>query len=134
MITDKTKIVVSSNKSFGIVFSIVFALIFSYFFFKNNDFKIIFLFLSFLFLLLGLLNSKLLTPLNILWFKFGIFLSVVISPIIMLIIFFCVVTPIALLAKIVKKDFLTLDKKKNLNRKSYWADKESYKNSMKDQF
>ena len=90
--------------------------------------------LAIIFLILGFLNSKLLTPLNILWFKFGILLSVVISPLIMSIIFFCVVTPLAILAKIVKKDFLNLDKKKNNNKKSHWIDKENYKNSMKDQF
>ena len=55
-------------------------------------------------------------------------MSVVISPLIMSLIFFCVVTPLAILAKIVKKDFLNLDKKKNKNKKSYWIDKENYKN------
>ncbi len=134
MAVSKKKIIIGSNKSFGIVFSIFFALIFFYFFLKYNDVKKILLILSLLFLVLGFLNSKLLTPLNILWFKFGIFLSVVISPLIMSLIFFCVVTPIAFLAKLVKKDFLNLDKKKNIKRKTYWIDKENYKNSMKDQF
>ena len=134
MTVNKKKIIIGSNKSFGIVFSIFFALIFFYFFLKYNDVKKILLILSLLFLVLGFLNSKLLTPLNILWFKFGIFLSVVISPLIMSLIFFCVVTPIAFLAKLVKKDFLNLDKKKNIKRKTYWIDKENYKNSMKDQF
>ncbi len=134
MTVSKKKIIIGSNKSFGIVFSIFFGLIFFYFFLKYNDVKKILLILSLLFLILGFLNSKILTPLNILWFKFGIFLSVVISPLIMSIIFFCVVTPIAFLAKLVKKDFLNLDKKKNIKRKTYWIDKENYKNSMKDQF
>ena len=52
----------------------------------------------------------------------------------MLFIFFFVVTPIAMLAKLVKKDFLGLDNKKNKLKKSYWIDKENYQNSMKDQF
>ena len=134
MTISKKKIIIGSNKSFGIVFSIFFALIFFYFFLKYNDIKKVFIILSLLFLVLGFLNSKLLTPLNILWFKFGVFLSVVISPLIMSLIFFCVVTPIAFLAKLVKKDFLNLDKKKNIKRKTYWIDKENYKNSMKDQF
>ena len=128
------KIKIGSNKSFGIVFSIFFTLIFVYLLWSTQELNKTFLILAIIFLILGYLNSRLLTPLNILWFKFGIFLSVVISPLIMSVIFFCVVTPLAILAKIVKKDFLNLDKKKNNNKKSYWIDKENYKNSMKDQF
>jgi len=128
------EIKIGSNKSFGIVFSIFFALIAAYVFYKFENISILLIFLSILFLVLGLIKSILLTPLNILWFKFGIFLSKLISPIIMALIFFVVVTPLALLAKIVKKDFLELDKKKNKKRLSYWIEKEKYNNSMKDQF
>lgn len=131
---DNKKIKIGSNKSFGIVFSIFFTLIFVYLLLINQEINKTFLILAIIFLVLGFLNSKILTPLNILWFKFGILLSVVISPLIMSVIFFCVVTPLAILAKIVKKDFLNLDKKKNSNKKSYWIHKENYKNSMKDQF
>jgi len=128
------EIKIGSNKSFGIVFSIFFALIAAYVFYKFENISILLIFLSILFLVLGLIKSILLTPLNILWFKFGIFLSKLISPIIMALIFFVVVTPLALLAKIVKKDFLELDKKKNKKKLSYWIEKEKYNNSMKDQF
>ena len=128
------EIKIGSNKSFGIVFSIFFALIAVYVFYKFENISILLIFLSILFLVLGLIKSILLTPLNILWFKFGIFLSKLISPIIMALIFFVVVTPLALLAKIVKKDFLELDKKKNKKKLSYWIEKEKYNNSMKDQF
>ena len=128
------EIKIGSNKSFGIVFSIFFALIAAYVFYKFENISILLIFLSILFLVLGLIKSILLTPFNILWFKFGIFLSKLISPIIMALIFFVVVTPLALLAKIVKKDFLELDKKKNKKRLSYWIEKEKYNNSMKDQF
>ena len=132
--SNNKKIKIGSNRSFGIVFSIFFTLIFVYLLWSTQELNKTFLILAIIFLILGYLNSRLLTPLNILWFKFGILLSVVISPLIMSIIFFCVVTPLAILAKIVKKDFLNLDKKKNNNKKSYWIDKENYKNSMKDQF
>jgi hypothetical protein len=125
---------IGSNKSFGIVFSIFFAFIAVYIFYKLRNINYVLIFLSLLFLTLGLINSKVLTPLNILWFKFGILLSQIISPIIMALIFFVVVTPLALLAKIVKKDFLEIDKKKNKKRLSYWIEKEKYNNSMKDQF
>ncbi len=131
---DNKKIKIGSNKSFGIVFSIFFTLIFVYLLWSTQELNKTFFILAIVFLILGYLNSSLLTPLNILWFKFGILLSVVISPLIMSLIFFCVVTPLAILAKIVKKDFLNLDKKKNKNKKSHWIDKENYKNSMKDQF
>ena len=131
---NNNKIKIGSNKSFGIVFSIFFTLIFVYLLWSTQELNKTFFILAIVFLILGYLNSSLLTPLNILWFKFGILLSVVISPLIMSLIFFCVVTPLAILAKIVKKDFLNLDKKNNNNKKSHWIDKENYKNSMKDQF
>jgi len=128
------KLKIGSNKSFGIVFSIFFALITLYIFYKFKNINFLLIFLSILFLILGLIKSKLLTPLNIIWFKFGIILSKIISPIIMALIFFGVVTPLALLAKLVKKDFLELDKEKNKKRLSYWIKKKKYNNSMRDQF
>ena len=128
------KLKIGSNKSFGIVFSIFFGLVTVYVFYKSAHISLVLVFLSIIFLILGLINSKILTPFNILWFKFGIILSKLISPIIMMLIFFIVVTPLALLAKLVKKDFLELDKEKNKKRRSYWLEKEKYNHSMKDQF
>ena len=87
--------------------------------------------ISIIFFILGVLNSKILTPFNRLWFKFGILLGSIISPIIMLIIFFFVVTPIGLFMRIIGKDLLYL--KKN-NKKTYWIKKENLKSSMKNQF
>jgi polyferredoxin len=128
------KIKTSSNKNFGIVFSIFFLLVAFYPLINNDDFRVWSLVISIIFLILGLVDSSILTPLNLLWFRFGILLGRIVSPIIMSLIFFVVVTPLAILAKIVKKDFLNLDKKKNLKRKTYWEKKEKYNNSMKDQF
>ena len=85
----------------------------------------------FYFLILGLLNSKLLTPLNKLWFKFGIILGKIISPLIMGIIFFLVVTPIGLIMRILGKDLLKL---KYNNKNSYWIEKNGPKSKMKNQF
>ena len=87
--------------------------------------------ISLIFLVLGLLNSKILTPLNKLWFKFGIFLGKIISPIIMGIIFFLVVTPIGLLMRLLGKDLINL---KYNNNKSYWIEKKGPKSKMKNQF
>ena len=91
------EIKISSNRSFGIVFFIVFLLIALYPLLKDNDLRIWSLVISFIFLVLGLINSKILTPLNRLWFKFGLLLGKFISPLIMGIIFFIVVTPLSLI-------------------------------------
>ena len=85
-----------------------------------------------MFLFLGLLNSKILTPLNKLWFRFGLFLGKIISPIIMGVIFFLVVTPIGLLMRFFGKDVLNL--KLNKKKSSYWIEKNGPKSKMKNQF
>ena len=132
MKSDKIKI--GSNKSFGIVFFIFFVLVSLYPLIYEKNINFYFLIVAFIFLFLGVVNSVLLTPLNLIWFKLGILLSKFFSPIIMSIIFFLVVTPISIIARIFKKDFLILDKTKNNNKNSYWINKEKYKTTMKNQF
>jgi len=122
---------IGSNRSFGIVFFIVFLLISIYPLINQGELRIWFLLISLLFLILGIINSKVLSPLNKVWFKFGIFLGKIISPIIMGIIFFFVVTPIAFLMRILKKDLLNLKFNKN---SSYWIEKTDPKSTMKNQF
>ena len=122
---------ISSNRSFGIVFFVVFLIVAIYPLIKNGDLRLWPLIISIIFLILGLINSKLLTPLNKLWFKFGIFLGRIMSPIIMGIIFFFVVTPIGLILRIIGKDILNL--KKN-NSKSYWIKKNGPISKMINQF
>ena len=122
---------ISSNRSFGIVFFVVFLLIAFYPLIYNGDIKIWSLILSLIFLILGLVDSKILTPLNKVWYHFGIFLGKIISPFIMGIIFFLVVTPIALLMRLLGKDVLNLKYNKN---KSYWIEKKGPKSKMKNQF
>jgi len=121
----------SSNKSFGIVFFLVFLIVSIYPLFKEGDLRIWSLILCLMFLILGLLNSSILTPLNKLWFKFGIILGNIVSPIVMGLVFFLVVTPTSLLMKIFRKDILNLKKNKT---KSYWIEKTGPKSKMKDQF
>ena len=125
------KVKVGSNRSFGIVFFIVFLIVALWPLKNNLDIRIWSLIISFIFLILGIFNSKLLSPLNKIWFKFGILLGRIISPIVMGIIFFIVVTPTAIILKIFRKDVLSL-KKSNSN--SYWKKKADYKTSMKNQF
>ena len=125
------EIKISSNRSFGIVFFIVFLLIALYPILKDNDLRIWSLVISFIFLILGLINSKILTPFNRLWFKFGLLLGRFISPLIMGIIFFVVVTPIGIVMRLLKKDLLNLKYNK---KETYWIDKTGPKSKMKNQF
>ena len=122
---------ISSNRSFGIVFFIVFLLIALYPLIYSGEIRVWSAIISLILLALGVLNSKILTPLNKLWFKFGIFLSKIISPLIMGLIFFLVVTPIGLIMRIFGKDVLNLKYNKN---KSYWIKKTDPKSTMKNQF
>ena len=125
------EIKISSNRSFGTVFFIVFLLIALYPLLKGNDLRIWSLVISFIFLVLGSINSKILTPLNRLWFKFGLLLGRFISPLIMGIIFFVVVTPIGIIMRLLKKDLLNLKYNK---KETYWIDKSGPKSKMKNQF
>ena len=122
---------ISSNRSFGIVFFIVFLLIALYPLTYSEEIRVWSATISLIFLVLGLFNSKILTPLNKLWFKFGIFLGKIVSPIIMGIIFFLVVTPIGLLMRLFGKEVLNLKYNKS---QSYWIEKNGPKSKMKNQF
>ena len=124
------KIKVSSNKSFGIVFFIFFIAVAFYPLVNNEEYRLWALIISLVFLILGLINSSVLTPLNLLWFKFGMLLGRIVSPIIMALVFFGVVTPTGLLMKFFQKDLLKLKKK---DKKSYWIERKS-KSDMKNQF
>ena len=120
-----------SNRNFGIVFFIVFLIIALWPILKQNEIRIWSLIISFIFFALGLINSKLLAPLNKLWFKFGILLGNIISPIVMGIVFFLVVTPTGLIMRFFRKDILKL--KKN-SSDSYWINKDNTNSSMRNQF
>ena len=126
-----TEIKIGSNKSFGIVFFVVFLLIAIYPLINNGELRIWSSVIAIIFLILGLTNSKVLTPLNKLWFKFGLFLGKIISPIVMGIIFFFVVTPIAIFMKLLRKDLINL---KFNNNSTYWIEKKGPKSKMKNQF
>ena len=121
----------SSNKSFGIVFFIVFIIISLYPLVNQEDIRIWSLVIAFIFFILALLNSKILTPINKIWTRFGLFLGNFISPIVMGIIFFFVVTPIGLLMRLFGKDILNLKKNKF---STYWIKKTNQKSNMEKQF
>tara|TARA_Y100000591_G_C21605944_1_gene580331 strand:+ start:130 stop:519 length:390 start_codon:yes stop_codon:yes gene_type:complete len=122
---------ISSNRSFGIVFFLIFLIIAIYPLTYNNEIRIWSLIISLSFLILGIMNSKILLPLNKIWFKFGIFLGLIFSPVIMGFIFFLVVTPIGILMRVLRKDLLNL---KFGNLETYWIEKKDQKSEMKNQF
>ena len=128
---DKDNVKEPTNRSFGVVFFIVFFIIACYPLTKSNDVRIWSLILASIFLILGFLNSKLLTPLNKIWYKFGLILGKIISPLVMGVIFFFVVTPIGILMRLLGKDLLNL---KFNNEDSYWIKKTQPKSKMKNQF
>ena len=128
---NKNKIKISSNKSFGIVFFVFFLIISLFPLLNDNNIRIWPIIPAITFLILGFLNSSILTPLNKIWFKFGILLGNFISPIVMGIVFFVVVTPTALMMRIFGKNLLGL--KKN-NKISYWIERPELKSKMKNQF
>ena len=121
----------SSNRSFGIVFFVVFLIIAAYPLLNDGNIRLWAIAISIIFLILGILNSRILTPFNIVWFKFGNLLGKIIAPLVMGIIFFFVVTPIGFLMRIFKKDLLTLKFNKD---ESYWIEKNDPKSKMKNQF
>ena len=127
----KDNVKISSNKSFGIVFFIFFLIISIYPLFNDGNINIWLFFISIVFLTLGLLNSKILSPLNKIWFKFGILLGNVVSPIIMGVVFFLIVTPISIIMKLLGKNFLNLKKDEE---KTYWIKKNEIKSKMDNQF
>ena len=125
------KIKISSNKSFGIVFFVFFLIIALWPLINDENIRLWSLIVSIIFLILGIINSKILTPLNNLWFKFGLFLGKIVSPIVMGITFFFVVTPTGIIMRLIGKDILNL--KKN-NSNTYWIEKKNENSSMKNQF
>ena len=128
----ESKIKISSNRSFGLVFFVVFLIVALWPLKSGEDIRIWSLALSIIFFSLGILNSKLLTPLNKLWFKFGILLGSIVSPIVMGIVFFLVVTPTSIIMRLLGKDLLKKNKIKSAS--TYWIKRDKQHTSMKKQF
>lgn len=125
-----------SNKKFGLLFSAIFLALSVYFFLKQGANLTVssFFLLSLLFLIASFLHENLLNPLNKAWFMLGLALGKVVSPIVLGIIFFGLLTPIALVARLLGRDELKL---KRPDVESYWvepvganSDSESFKNQF----
>ena len=122
----------TTNRNFGIVFFIVFILIGFYPILNQESIRLWALFIGFIILFLGLLNSILLTPFNGLWYQFGLILGKFIAPLVMGIVYFAVVFPTFVFLKMIKKNYLNIKYEKN--KKTYWIDVVDKKSTMKDQF
>ena len=128
---DNSNIKIGTNKSFGIVFFVFFLIVSIFPILNDGDIRVWSLIISLIFLILGILNSKILTPLNQIWFKFGILLGRFVSPVVMGIIFFAIVTPTSVIMRVLQKNLLNLKKG---NKKTYWLERSKIKSKMKNQF
>ena len=128
---DSSNIKIGTNKSFGIVFFVFFLIVSIFPLFNDGNIRIWSLIISIIFLILGILNSKILTPLNQIWFKFGILLGRFVSPVVMGIVFFAIVTPTSVVMRVLQKNLLNLKKG---NKKTYWIERSKIKSRMKNQF
>jgi len=121
---------VKGNITFGILFFIFFLIIGLYPLKSGGVIKIWSIVLSLVFLFITIIRPNLFTFLNRLWIQFGIFLGKIISPIVMGLVFFVVITPIGILVKILKKDVMSLKR----GASSYWINRKDKIQSMKKQF
>tara|TARA_B100002051_G_C16684947_1_gene612049 strand:+ start:219 stop:611 length:393 start_codon:yes stop_codon:yes gene_type:complete len=126
------EIKISSNKSFGLVFFVIFIIVALWPLLNDGNIRIWSIIVSIIFLILGLLNSKILTPFNKLWMRLGALLGIIVSPIVMGVVYFGIITPIGLIMKLFGKDVLNL--KLDKNKKTYWTLKKKIPSKMKDQF
>ena len=128
----KVSVKIPSNRSFGLLFFIVFLVISLWPLKSQEDLRLWAFILSSIFLVLGILNSKFLTPLNKLWLKFGFFLGSIVSPVLMGVVFFLVITPVGLFMRFLGKDLLRISKSEFVS--TYWISREKQNSTMKKQF
>lgn len=116
----KNNIHLSSNYSFGILFSIIFIILGFYFFYLNLiNYSYLTFGASFIFTIITFLKSSLLGPLNNFWIKLGLIIGYIITPIILGVFFFAIFTPVSIFIRIFGRDELSLKYKKN---NSLWKD------------
>ena len=128
----KSKIKMSSNRNFGLVFFIVFLILGFWPITNGGGIRIWLVVISLIFLVLGMMKSKLLTPLNKLWFKFGMILGAIVAPVVMGAVFFLVVTPIGIVMRTIGKDLI--NKKYDKKKETYWITRKTSIGLMKRQF
>ena len=120
-----SEIQLPSNRKFGFFFTFVFLL--ATFYSSYIDSKVLVYVLGAIcgvFFIITIINADALLPLNKLWMKFGILLSVIVNPIIMGVIFFGIFTPIAIFMRLSGRDELRLRFK---NKKTHWINRKTFK-------
>ena len=122
----------SSNRSFGLLFFAVFLILGLWPLKNGENLNVYLITASVIFLLLGLLNSKFLSPLNKSWIKLGEILGIIIAPIVMALVYFVILTPVSLIVRIFGKDLLGLKFLKE--KETYWIKRKKNIVSMKKQF
>lgn len=128
-------VVMGSERSFGLVFAFVFAVIGLWPLWKTGQVRIWAFVISAIFLGLALVIPAVLKPLNTIWFKFGLLLGRVMTPIVMSLVYGLTVVPIGLLLRALGKDLLRLEPQPDAP--SYWIKRDENgpaKGSMKNQF
>ena len=125
------KVVLPSNKKFGLFFSLIFLIIFFYLFYLTYKYSYLALVISIILTLISILKPNILEKPNYMWFKLGIILGKIFSPIILGFIFFAIITPVALIMKIIRRDVLKINIKK---QSTYWEKYENEKTNMKNQY
>ena len=121
-----------NNRGFVFLFFIVFLGFGLWPIINNENINFFLISISLIFLTLGLLNSKILTPLNKGWIKFGAVLGIIISPIVMCLVYFIILTPISLIVRIFGKDLLKLKSMKKIE--TYWIKRDKKLGTMNKQF
>ena len=122
----------SSNRSFGFLFFVVFLIIALWPLTKKGDINFYLILIAVIFLILGLSNSKILTPLNKTWIKFGELLGRIIAPIVMALVYFLILTPISLIVRLFGKDLIGMKFSNDI--KSYWIKRKKNIGTMDKQF
>ncbi len=118
--------------TFSLIWAFIFFIIGVYPAIKNGDIRIWPLVVGFLFLSLSKIKPTVLTVFYILWTKLGVIIGGIVSKLIMLILYFGLLTPISLILKILGKDLLA--KKMDRRKSTYWINRETQPQSMKKQF
>ena len=122
----------NQNRSFGLLFFIVFLALALWPLTKKGEINLYLISFAFIFLVLGLLNSRILSPLNKGWIKLGEILGRIIAPIVMAIVYFLILTPISLLVRLFGKDLIGMKFSNDIN--SYWVKRKKHLGSMDKQF
>ena len=112
----------SSDRSFGLVFAGFFLIIACWPLLHREEPRGWAFVISVVFAVIALLKPALLAGINRLWIKLGVLLGKVVSPIVLGVLFYCVLTPVGSIMRLTGKDALRL--KRDHSMKSYWIPRE----------